>query len=117
MASLMASSKVNADRITNDSRLFRQVMQMKIRRRYLFTGDVQGVGFRFMAYHGANSLGLTGWVRNEYDGSVALEIQGERSGIDALLEMIGNGHYIRIDSTDFQELPVDPYECSFQIRD
>ena len=90
---------------------------MKIRRRYYFSGDVQGVGFRFRTYHAASSLGLTGWVRNEYDGSVTMEVQGEKSDMDALLEMIENGHYIHIDQIDFQELPVDPQECSFEIHD
>ena len=35
-----------------------------------FKGRVQGVGFRWRAQTIANDLGLTGWVRNEYDGSV-----------------------------------------------
>lgn len=87
-----------------------------IRIRYVFTGDVQGVGFRFRAYHAAQSLGLTGSVRNEYDGSVRMEVQGERYAIEALLEMIENGHYIRIDQTDAKELPIDPDESSFTIR-
>ena len=90
---------------------------MKNRRQYYFSGDVQGVGFRFRAYHAASSLGLTGWVRNEYDGSVTMDVQGEKSDMDALLEMIRNGHYIYIDHIDFQELPVDPQECSFEVRD
>lgn len=42
-----------------------------------FSGTVQGVGFRWTCRELANRLGLTGWVRNEYDGSVSLEIQGE----------------------------------------
>ena len=90
---------------------------MTIRMRYIFTGDVQGVGFRFRAYHAAQLLGLTGSVRNEYDGRVTMEAQGERYNIDALLEMIENGHYIHIDHIDSKELPADPTESSFEIRD
>jgi len=48
-----------------------------IRRHIIFYGDVQGVGFRFRAYHAATMYGCTGWVRNECDGSVIMEIQGE----------------------------------------
>lgn len=38
------------------------------RRQIRFYGRVQGVGFRYHAKHAAAALGLTGWVRNEYDG-------------------------------------------------
>ena len=41
-----------------------------IRRRWHFTGNVQGVGFRYFAQCAAQKLGLTGWVANNWDGSV-----------------------------------------------
>ena len=41
-----------------------------------FVGEVQGVGFRWTARRVAQELGLTGWVRNEPDGSVSMELQG-----------------------------------------
>lgn len=41
-----------------------------------FEGEVQGVGFRWTTRKTANELGLTGWVRNEWDGSVSMELQG-----------------------------------------
>lgn len=43
-----------------------------IRRRWRFTGTVQGVGFRYYARAAALHLGLTGWVANNWDGSVTL---------------------------------------------
>ena len=45
------------------------------RRKYLFKGRVQGVGFRFRCFSIANELKLTGFVKNEYDGSVSMEVQ------------------------------------------
>jgi acylphosphatase len=39
-------------------------------------GEVQGVGFRWTTRNIANKLDLTGWVRNEWDGSVSMELQG-----------------------------------------
>lgn len=51
-------------------------MNEVIRKRIRFFGSVQGVGFRYRAKHAAASVGATGWVRNEYDGSVSMEIQG-----------------------------------------
>ena len=85
------------------------------RRRFLFTGSVQGVGFRFRAYHTANLFRLTGWVRNEPDGSVTMEVQGKRLDIDAMLEAIQSGRYISIDNIESKELPADPDENSFEI--
>ena len=41
------------------------------------TGQVQGVGFRYRARYAAQTLDLTGWVENEDDGSVTLEVQGD----------------------------------------
>ena len=56
-----------------------------VRKRIIFRGRVQGVGFRYTAKYLAQSLGLTGWVRNEYDGTVLLEIQGSEYMINKLL--------------------------------
>jgi acylphosphatase len=46
-----------------------------------FEGEVQGVGFRWTTRKLANDLGLTGWVRNEWDGSVSMELQGSDAQI------------------------------------
>lgn len=89
----------------------------KIRKRYCFHGDVQGVGFRFRAYHAANALGLTGWVRNEEDGSVMMEAQGGPAALNELIAAIQNSVYIHIDDMESQKLPVNPDERSFEIRD
>lgn len=90
---------------------------MIVRMRYIFTGYVQGVGFRFRAYHAADSLGLTGWVRNEFDGSVTMEVQGKRDDIATMLRIIEKSRYITIDSIDSKELPPAPDERSFEISD
>jgi len=58
----------------------------KIRRRYTFTGSVQGVGFRWTTTNLANSVGATGWVMNEPDGSVTAEIQGIREQVQAVID-------------------------------
>ena len=55
-----------------------------IRRRWRLTGTVQGVGFRYYARAAALHLGLTGWVANNWDGSVTLEAQGERAAAASL---------------------------------
>lgn len=58
-----------------------------------FQGRVQGVGFRMTARHVATNYAITGWVRNESDGSVQLEAQGTAEVIEdylnALRELMG----------------------------
>ena len=46
------------------------------RLRLRFCGEVQGVGFRWTSRIVADKTGCTGWVRNDSDGTVALELQG-----------------------------------------
>ena len=84
-----------------------------IREHICFFGTVQGVGFRFQAMMAADALGLTGWVKNEADGSVTMEIQGSKEEIDAALEMIDNSRYIHIEKITRDQIPVDEYESRF----
>ena len=77
-----------------------------VRRRYTFTGTVQGVGFRWRARHAANLYGCTGWCRNEWDGSVTMEIQGEETSIDQVIDAVRNGRYIDIEGMDVQSIPL-----------
>lgn len=68
----------------------------EIRKRIVFHGRVQGVGFRFTAKHLANSLGLTGWVQNEYDGTVLMEVQGREPMIDKLLTALNRNQFLKL---------------------
>ena len=54
-------------------------------------GRVQGVYFRAFTRNQARALGLTGWVRNEYDGSVYLEVEGPRAALETLLAAVRHG--------------------------
>jgi acylphosphatase len=49
-----------------------------LRQRIVFHGWVQGVGFRYWAKHAADRYGATGWVRNNPDNTVTMEIQGTK---------------------------------------
>lgn len=49
------------------------------RQRYIVTGKVQGIGFRYWTHHTASSFGLHGWVRNLPDGNVELVAEGDLS--------------------------------------
>lgn len=87
-----------------------------IRKRITFYGRVQGVGFRYHAQHAADALGLTGWVCNEYDGSVTMEIQGNEAMIDRIIQMLYNNIYINIHSMDSKTLPIIENERTFCVR-
>lgn len=87
---------------------------MKLRRRYVFHGSVQGVGFRWRAQQAAKLYGLTGWVRNDWEGSVTMELQGEEALQNKVLLALQNARYIRVERIETQELPLDPEERSFK---
>ena len=80
------------------------------------TGHVQGVGFRYRAKYAAQGLGVTGWVRNEWDGSVEMEVQGTQEQINQMLVLINKSEYIVIDCITTKELPVNEHETGFHIR-
>ena len=87
-----------------------------VRRRYSIEGQVQGVGFRYRARYAAQSLGLTGWVENEDDGSVTLEVQGDPDKFPELFAMIQRSDYVRITDIRQKDLPPDPWERGFSVR-
>ena len=60
----------------------------RVRRRILFSGRVQGVGFRFTCQSLARNVEVAGYVRNLPDGRVELLVEGEGSEIDAFLTTI-----------------------------
>ena len=55
------------------------------------SGRVQGVWFRETTRQRANSLGLTGWVRNLRDGRVEALFEGERNQVDEALAFVQTG--------------------------
>ena len=85
-----------------------------VRKHIVFYGSVQGVGFRYRARQAAGLVGCTGWVRNEWDGSVSMEIQGTESAIDQVILAIECGHYVHIDNMDVKELGLVEDEHGFR---
>ncbi|MFC2129622.1 acylphosphatase [Bacteroidota bacterium] len=79
-------------------------------------GRVQGVGFRYSAVHMANRLGLKGYVKNLYDGSVMLEIEGPTEHVDEMIYWCktgpGTGH---VDDIELTEGILKAYK-SFVVR-
>lgn len=88
-----------------------------IRLRLRFRGLVQGVGFRWRACRAARSAGATGWVRNEGDGSVTMELQGTEKQIEAVLSALDRGLYIRIEEMQSVSIPTETDERDFAALD
>jgi acylphosphatase len=64
----------------------------KLERLYaIVEGRVQGVGFRYFTQERAAFLGLTGWVRNRWNGTVELIAEGSRANLEILLKAIQRG--------------------------
>ena len=87
-----------------------------VRKEMIFHGEVQAVGFRFTASQAAKMYGCTGWCRNEYDGTVIVEIQGTEQEIAAVVDTIKSRSHIVVDWIDTRELPVDPDERRFGVK-
>lgn len=85
-----------------------------VRKHIIFYGSVQGVGFRWRARNAAEHFSCTGWVKNEWDGSVSMEIQGEEEDIDRVILAIEKGTFVRIDNMDVKVLPVVEREYGFR---
>ncbi|MEW5900029.1 MAG: acylphosphatase [Acidobacteriota bacterium] len=64
---------------------------MKARAHILVSGQVQGVFFRDHARRSAESLGLTGWVKNLWDGRVEAIAEGERDQLEKLIARLKEG--------------------------
>lgn len=81
------------------------------------TGRVQGVGFRNFTQMRARQLGVTGWVRNERDGSVRLEAEGPRGALEDLLDAVRDGpRMARVEDVDADWVDAEDEFDVFRIR-
>lgn len=82
-----------------------------IGRRARIGGRVQGVFFRNWAVDQARALGLRGWVRNRFDGSVELLAFGMADAVEALIERCRQGPpAARVERIDVEEAEGEPPE-------
>lgn len=86
------------------------------RRRISFRGRVQGVGFRATARYIARSHAVTGWVRNEDDGSVLLEVQGEKGAVEAYLSQLRGEMGRMIQGESVAAAAIQEGETGFEVR-
>jgi len=81
----------------------------------IFTGRVQGVGFRFTAHRLAAQHQLTGWVRNLPDGAVEMFAQGPEHDIDACIADIQQSFSGYVTQTNIQQTAPNPRFSNFRI--
>ncbi len=82
----------------------------------IVSGIVQQVGFRYFVQQTASELNLTGWVRNCYDDTVELEVQGDEETIVRFVKLLrkGNG-FSRIDDITPKIIDIKKDERSFKV--
>ncbi|WP_022749403.1 acylphosphatase [Lachnobacterium bovis] len=87
-----------------------------IRRYYKVYGEVQAVGFRHFSKVVADKHNLTGYVQNEYDGSVTIEVQGEEEVVRNFLDEIEKvSYHVGISRYTWENLAICPQETEFSI--
>lgn len=86
-----------------------------IRKEYHFEGNVQNIGFRFEIQSHAKPLGITGYAKNNDDGTVTAQLQGNLEDINRVISDLQNIDRIQIDSVTEKEIPLDYYENDFYI--
>ena len=79
-----------------------------IRNVVLYTGRVQGVGFRYTTSNLAKRFVVAGYVQNLSDGRVRLDVQGRADQVRGLLDAIDQTMARNIKARDISDQPVDP---------
>jgi acylphosphatase len=89
----------------------------KISARVVIHGWVQGVYFRAFTRDQAKSLGLTGWVRNQRDGTVEALFEGEKAKVDQMVAWCRRGSPpSRVEGVEVYSGPFSGAFDDFQIR-
>ncbi|HKT78887.1 MAG TPA: acylphosphatase [Vicinamibacterales bacterium] len=93
---------------------------MLVTRRFLVSGRVQGVGFRYFVQERALELGLTGWVRNLPSGHVEALAAGDGEAVASLERELKKGPPVarveRVDVHDITGQAADEPQRGFTIR-
>ena len=90
---------------------------MAIARKYVVSGRVQGVGFRFFAERVANQLGLRGYVKNLWNGDVEAYAIGDEVQLEEFRRQLGEGpRMARVESVLESDEPVDKTYRRFVIE-
>ncbi|SEQ28275.1 acylphosphatase [Virgibacillus subterraneus] len=82
------------------------------------SGRVQGVGFRYTTQQKAKEHGLTGWVQNQSNGTVELEVEGKETSVNSFLIELESGfnQFIRVDDITVEKIEEHKGYNNFSIK-
>ena len=90
-------------------------MEHRTARRFVISGNVQGVGYRAFARHAARDIGATGWARNLANGDVEVHANGTPPQLDDLESRLRQGpRWAEVRSVTATEAPVSS-DSAFEI--
>jgi len=98
-------------------KLLRYNVRMRIARRFIVSGRVQGVGFRYFALDAARREGLHGYVTNQDDGTVEVVAEGESESIERFERAVRRGpSRARVEQVMVDEIEPSQGNSGFSIR-
>ena len=90
---------------------------MRLARRYVISGRVQGVGFRWFTAEAASREGLHGWVRNAAGGCVEIRAEGDADALERFERSLRHGPpHARVERVDVDDTMPTGRETGFTIR-
>jgi acylphosphatase len=90
---------------------------MIVARRYLISGRVQGVGFRYFTEDTALREGVSGYVRNLPDGRVEAVVEGDVAAVARVEQALWNGPPgARVEQVDVEPMPPTGRASGFRVR-
>ncbi len=89
---------------------------LPVRREVLFSGNVQGVGFRYTACQVATDYAVSGFVRNLPDGRVQLVVEGPPATIEQFVRRLSGRMDRYIERTEVRESPASGQFDQFEVR-
>jgi acylphosphatase len=89
---------------------------MTVAREVVVHGEVQMVGFRESCRAEAATAGVTGWVRNEPDGTVRGYFEGQPAAVESVVAWVHRGpRHARVESVDVRDVPPEG-RSRFEVR-
>jgi acylphosphatase len=95
----------------------RHTFTVKVARRYIISGRVQAVGYRFFAERVANQLGVLGYVKNLWDDNVEVYAIGDEASLEEFKRHLAQGpRSARVSGIEESEVPVKSQYSRFVIE-